>query len=173
MIVIPLIVTLIRPSSFLLTLLSTPLFYLAIPLMVCFFPAYAFARCHDLSWGNRPADQMKDVDKEDREKLEKKFTGTALYAPTPLRLHPLPNILGVWGWVCFGCLCLASVCRGASAWVRGSKGEVNTGQAAGQNGKYTRICVYFWKTSVFWGHGCLCWCILGVYWCFLVLLQKS
>jgi hypothetical protein len=78
MIVIPLIVTLIRPSSFLLTLLSTPLFYLAIPLMVCFFPAYAFARCHDLSWGNRPADQMKDVDKEDREKLEKKFTGTAL-----------------------------------------------------------------------------------------------
>src|SRR3989338_803542 len=35
-------------------------FYLFLPTLVAWFGAYSFARFHDLKWGNRPSNQMKD-----------------------------------------------------------------------------------------------------------------
>ena len=74
MLALPVILTLVRPASCLLTIKTTLFFYAVIPLFVAFFPAYSFARCNDLSWGNRPADQMGDVDVEERKRIEHRFT---------------------------------------------------------------------------------------------------
>lgn len=48
------------------------------PLVVTFFSSYAFSRLWDLSWGNRPANEMNSVEKDLREKITNKFKNNTL-----------------------------------------------------------------------------------------------
>ena len=41
--------------------------------MVAWFGSYAYARIWDLSWGNRPADQLNDMTADQRDNITKKF----------------------------------------------------------------------------------------------------
>jgi hypothetical protein len=60
--VVPLALSLMHsPSSFVLMLRSLVPYYLFLPMLVGFFGAYSFARCWDLSWGNRPTGSIFEI----------------------------------------------------------------------------------------------------------------
>ena len=59
-------------SAFLFVLYGIP-FLLQLPMYVCFIPAFAFARMHDLSWGNRDSNAHGEVDNKKKRIKENEF----------------------------------------------------------------------------------------------------
>ena len=83
-----------------------------------------------------------------------------------------PLLHGLWEWDSSGSLGFPKI------WVGGFRnspppppGDKHIpGQATSQMGNI-HICVHFLKTSIFLGYGCVYWCILGVYCCFLICVH--
>lgn len=76
MLVFPLILGMIISNScasFFHMLKSFIPFYMMVPMIVSWFGAYSFARTWDLSWGNRPSDQMEDIDQKKKMAVQNKF----------------------------------------------------------------------------------------------------
>jgi hypothetical protein len=76
--ILPLVLAILHsPSSFVLMLKSLVPYYLFLPMIVGFFGAYSFARCWDLSWGNRPAGNvLTHKMKEDQQQRLKGMAST-------------------------------------------------------------------------------------------------
>lgn len=76
--VLPLVLAILHsPSSFVLMLKSLIPYYLFLPMIVGFFGAYSFARCWDLSWGNRPTGNvLTHKMKEDQQQRLKGMAST-------------------------------------------------------------------------------------------------
>jgi len=62
-----------RAHSPMLMLKAVIPYYLMLPMLVAWFGSYAYSRTWDLSWGNRPADEVGDLDNDQRNFLKKKI----------------------------------------------------------------------------------------------------
>jgi cellulose synthase/poly-beta-1,6-N-acetylglucosamine synthase-like glycosyltransferase len=62
-----------RGHSFLFMLKSCLFYYLFLPMFVGWFGSYAYSRIWDISWGNRPANEMEAVTLQKRKQVEDKF----------------------------------------------------------------------------------------------------
>lgn len=75
----PFIVSLLlsgKGHSFLFMLKSFIPYYLFLPMFITWFGSYSYARLWDLSWGNRPANEMDSVSASKKDKIMKKFKST-------------------------------------------------------------------------------------------------
>ena len=68
-----------RGHSFLFMIKSVIPYMLFIPLLVGWFGAYSYSRIHDLSWGNRPANELTDINEDQRKIMITKFKEKSVY----------------------------------------------------------------------------------------------
>lgn len=62
-----------RGHSTMFMIKSFPHYIIFLPMLIAWFGSYAYSRTWDLSWGNRPANELSDVTKEKREIIVNKF----------------------------------------------------------------------------------------------------
>lgn len=62
-----------KGHSFLYMIKSFIHYMLFLPLLVGWFPSYAYARTWDLTWGNRPANELNDITEEQKNIMITKF----------------------------------------------------------------------------------------------------
>ena len=62
-----------KAHSFLYMVKSFIHYMLFLPLLVGWFPSYAYARTWDLTWGNRPANELNDITEEQKNIMITKF----------------------------------------------------------------------------------------------------
>ena len=75
----PFIVSLLlsgKGHSFLFMIKSFLAYYLFLPMFIAWFGSYSYSRLWDLSWGNRPANEMDSVSAGKKEKIMKRFKTT-------------------------------------------------------------------------------------------------
>ena len=53
-------------------------YILFLPMMIAWFGSYSYSRTWDLSWGNRPANELNDISEDDRKLMQTKFKETSI-----------------------------------------------------------------------------------------------
>lgn len=62
-----------KGHSLLFMLKSFASYFVFLPMLIAWFGSYAYARLYDLSWGNRPSNEMDSISNSNREKIMKNF----------------------------------------------------------------------------------------------------
>ena len=90
-----------RAHSFLYMVKSFIYYMLLLPLLVGWLPSYAYARTWDLTWGNRPANELNDITESQKEIMitrfkEKSIRVIILIVVVNIAVFFLP-LLGIYG----------------------------------------------------------------------------